>query len=94
MHTVKPTRKIQSLSDFEINGIIKFTKKILYKAIILGGSSIKDFSSSSGKKGSFQQHFKVYGRKGENCQNKKCRGNIVKIAVAKRASFFCNKCQK
>ena len=91
---VKPIRKIQSLSDFEIKEILKFTKKILSKAIISGGSSIRDFSSSSGKKGSFQQYFMVYGRKGENCRKKNCRGKVFKISLAKRASFFCNKCQK
>ena len=91
---IKPTRKNSSLSDLEIKKIIKFTKKILLKAITLGGSSIKDFSSDSGKKGSFQQHFMVYGRKGENCLKKKCRGKITKIFLANRASFYCTKCQK
>ena len=91
---VKPTKKIKSLADKEIKNIIKFTKKILTKAIVLGGSSIKDFSSTSGKKGSFQQYFSVYGKKGENCSNVKCLGKIKKIVIANRASFFCSKCQK
>jgi len=91
---IKPTRKIKYLSDSEINKVIKFTKKILSKAITLGGSSIKDFSSSSGKKGLFQQEFKVYGRKGEFCRKTKCKSKIVKIVLTNRASFFCDKCQK
>ena len=91
---VKPVKKIKKLTDVEIKKIIKFTKKIISKAIILGGSSIKDFSSSSGKKGSFQQYFNVYGKKGENCPKVKCKGKIKKIVVSNRASFFCNKCQK
>ena len=91
---IRPTKKINKLKDFEIRKIVKFSKKIISKAIILGGSSIKDFSSSSGKKGSFQQHFSVYGKKGENCSKLKCKGKIKKIVIANRASFFCNKCQK
>ncbi len=91
---VKPIKKINRLTDIEIKKIIKFSKKIISKAIILGGSSIKDFSSSSGKKGLFQQHFSVYGKKGENCSKVKCKGKIKKIVVANRASFFCSKCQK
>ena len=91
---VKPVKKIKKLTDVEIKKIIKFTKKIISKAIILGGSSIKDFSSSSGKKCSFQQYFNVYGKKGENCPKVKCKGKIKKIVVSNRASFFCNKCQK
>ena len=91
---VNPEKQIQHLSDLEIKSIIKFTKKILSKAIDLGGSSIKDFSSSSGKKGLYQQYFTVYGKKGENCEKKKCNGNIIKIILSNRASFYCPKCQK
>ena len=91
---VRPAKKIKKLTNFEIKKIIKFSKKIISKAILLGGSSIKDFSSSSGKKGSFQQHFRVYGKKGENCSKLKCEGRVKKIVIANRASFFCNKCQK
>ena len=91
---VRPIKAAKNLSNLEINKIIKFTKKIISKAIILGGSSIKDFSSSSGKKGSFQQYFSVYGKKGEKCSNKNCRTFIIKIIVSNRASFYCPMCQK
>ena len=91
---IKPTKKTKDLLDQDIKKIIKFTKKILFKAIKLGGSSIKDFSSGNGKKGLFQQHFSVYGRKGEKCTNKTCNDNIIKIVIASRASFYCPKCQK
>ncbi len=91
---VMPTKKIKKLTNVEVQKIIKFSKKIISKAIIFGGSSIKDFSSSSGKKGSYQQHFSVYGKKGENCTKVKCSGRIEKIVIANRSSFFCNICQK
>jgi len=91
---VRPVKKIKKLTDSEIKKIIKFSKKIISKAITAGGSSIKDFSSSSGKKGSFQQHFSVYGKKGENCPTVMCKGKIKKIIIANRASFFCANCQK
>ena len=91
---IRPSKKINKLKNFEIRRIIKFSKKVISKAIILGGSSIKDFSSSSGKKGSFQQHFCVYGKKDKSCANTKCEGTVRKIVIANRASFFCNKCQK
>ena len=91
---VRPTKKTASLTNKEINNIIQFTKEILLRAIKLGGSSIKDFSSTSGKKGLFQQYFSVYGKKGENCPKKNCKGTITKIVLANRASFYCSKCQK
>ena len=91
---VKPTRKADKLSSYEIQKILIGTKKILKKAINFGGSSIKDFSSSSGKSGLFQQHFNVYGKKGKNCSNPDCKNKIEKIVISNRATFFCSYCQK
>ena len=91
---IKPTRKVAHLKDFEINNIIKNTKKILKSSIKLGGSSIKDFSSDDGKKGLFQQHFNVYGRKGEKCSNVDCNTSITRTIISNRSSFFCKTCQK
>ena len=91
---VKPDRKVKTLKNFELKKIIKFTKRVLNSSIKLGGSSIKDFSSSNGKKGSFQQHFKVYGKKDEPCSNKNCKSKIFKSIISNRATFFCSKCQK
>ena len=91
---VKPTRKIKFLKDNEIKEIIKNTKKILSKSIKLGGASIKDFSSSNGKKGSFQQHFRAYAREGEKCSNIDCKEKIRRIIISNRSSFYCFSCQK
>ncbi|MDA8538846.1 bifunctional DNA-formamidopyrimidine glycosylase/DNA-(apurinic or apyrimidinic site) lyase [Candidatus Pelagibacter bacterium] len=91
---VKPSRKVKNLKEFELKKIINFTKEVLKNAIELGGSSIKDFSSSNGKKGSFQQHFNVYGKKGATCTNTTCRSIIVKSSISNRSTFFCDNCQK
>ncbi len=91
---IKPFRKVNELESLELKKIIKFTKKILNNSIKLGGSSIKDFSSSDGKKGSFQQHFNVYGKKGEVCSNTNCKNKIIRSVISNRAAFFCPDCQK
>ena len=91
---VKPSRKVKKLKDFELRKIIHHTKKTLENAIKLGGSSIKDFSSTNGKKGSFQQHFYVYGKKGQLCLNTTCRSRITKSTISNRATFLCSNCQK
>ena len=94
MSGIKPTKKVFLLKDSEIKKILINTKKILRNSIKLGGSSIKDFSSDNGKKGLFQQHFKVYGRNGEKCSNTDCTFDIAKMKISNRASFFCKRCQK
>ena len=91
---VRPTRKANHLKDFEIKKIVKLTKKILKNSIKHGGSSIKDFSSSNGKRGLFQHYFKVYAKKGEICANKKCNKKIIKSTISNRSTFYCSKCQK
>ena len=91
---VKPTKKTHLIKNKEIHKIIKNTKITLKKAISLGGSSLRDFSSSDGKKGEFQQYFYVYGRKGENCLNKNCNKKIIKTVIGNRATFYCPRCQK
>jgi len=94
LSNISPQRLLKKLSDNEIKKILFNTKKILKKAILFGGSSIKDFSNSIGKKGNFQQHFNVYGRNGSKCSNTDCKGVIKKIKISNRSSFFCVKCQK
>jgi len=91
---IKPTRKVKKIKNFEIKKIIKFTKSVLISSIKFGGSSIKDFSSSNGKKGSFQQHFNVYGKKKESCSNVNCKSKIARTVISNRATFYCPKCQK
>ena len=91
---IKPTRQIKKITDKEIKKILHITKKILNKAIKLGGSSIKDFLNGNGKTGSFQQYFNVYGKKGDNCSNTDCNAKIEKIVLSSRSSFLCPRCQK
>ena len=91
---IKPVRKLKKLKEIEIKNLLKNTKKILKKAILMGGSSIKNFSNSAGEKGNFQQNFKIYGKKGEKCSNTDCNIIVKKIVISNRSSFFCSKCQK
>ena len=91
---IKPKKKVSRLKDIEIENIIRNTKIVLKKAIMLGGSSIKNFSNDKGKKGNFQQLFNVYGRKGEKCSNSDCNGKVKKIVISNRSTFFCGICQK
>ncbi len=91
---IKPMKKAHLIKDKDIKNIQKNIKKILQLAIKLGGSSLRDFSSSNGKKGNFQQYFCVYGKKGSNCSNKNCNSKILKIEISNRATFYCKNCQK
>ena len=78
----------------EIKLIIRYSKVVIKKAIIKGGSSIRNFKSSKGQKGSYQNEFRVYDRNEKECTNKYCKGIIKRIFITNRSTFFCEKCQK
>ena len=82
------------LSKKECKKIILLSKNVFKKAIREGGSSIRDFKNTSGKRGNFQKKFKVYQREGLNCLRNKCSGKINKKFISNRSTFFCNICQK
>ena len=94
LSSINPKKMTYKLLDEQILKIISSTKRILTKAIQLGGSSIKDFNSISGKKGDFQNKFKVYNRANKSCLKPKCDGSIKKIYISNRSTFYCQKCQK
>jgi len=93
MSRIHPLRISHSLNTLELKMLVLNIKSILKLAISKGGSSIKDFKSLSGKSGTFQQFFKVYGKKNKNCSRISCTGKIEKISISNRSSFFCNTCQ-
>ena len=91
---ISPTKNAMKLSKKECKKIILLSKNVFKKAIREGGSSIRDFKNTSGKKGNFQKKFKVYQREGLNCLRNKCSGKINKKFISNRSTFFCNICQK
>ena len=65
---------------------------VLEESIICGGSSISDYVDAEGRRGSFQDRHRAYGREGLECG--KCEGAIVKIVVAQRGTHYCPQCQR
>ena len=91
---LKPTKRTNNLSEQNIKNLIRFTIAILTISIKKGGSSIKNFNDGKGKKGAFQQSFRVYGREGKKCLKNQCKGEIKKTIISNRSTFFCKTCQK
>jgi formamidopyrimidine-DNA glycosylase len=91
---INPTMPAMKLSKKDCKNIILYSKRVLHRAIKKGGSSIRDFRDILGKNGSYQKEFKVYQRENLNCIRNKCSGEIKKISISNRSTFFCNICQK
>ena len=90
---INPTKEGGNFKQEDCKKIILYSKKVLSNAIKKGGSSIKDFRNTSGKKGGFQKEFRVYERDGLSCKRLRCNGIIQKKTISNRSTFFCNICQ-
>lgn len=64
----------------------------LERGLDLGGASIDDYRDAHGETGSMQNEFLVHRREGEACP--RCGGEIVRIVVGGRSTYFCPACQK
>ena len=91
---LNPKIKAKNISSKKIKSLISSIKKVLSKAIKEGGSSIKNFNNTEGRKGNFQQYFNVYGREGLSCTRSNCIGTIKRTVISNRSTFYCAICQK
>lgn len=92
MSGINPLRKASSLTLDECSDIVKNTKIVLSKAIELGGTTIKSFTSSEGVHGLFQNELSVHGKGGSPCP--KCGELLLKTKVNGRGTHYCQNCQK
>ncbi len=67
------------------------TKKVIDKAVLMGGTTIDTFESL-GHKGEFQQELNVHGKTGSIC--KVCGDKIRKVQLKGRGTYYCPSCQK
>ena len=88
---ISPLRKSNQVTIFECKKIIDNTNIVLNKAIKLGGTTIKSFTSSEGVHGLFQNELLVHGKK--NCDCPTCGTKIEVIKVNGRGTYYCPKCQ-
>jgi formamidopyrimidine-DNA glycosylase len=89
---VLPTRPASSLSQEEVKKLHKAIKRILKKAVAVGGSSVANYRLVDNSKGNYAREHKIYGKVGEKC--KKCKKILKKTVVAGRSTTYCSTCQK
>ncbi|MBA7662033.1 Formamidopyrimidine-DNA glycosylase [subsurface metagenome] len=89
---IHPERNASMLIDREVESLYNNLLAVLREALSYGGSSIDAYVDLSGKKGSYESHLRVYGRKGKDCS--RCGAVIRKIKVSGRGTCFCPVCQK
>lgn len=89
---IDPRRRANTLTSAEIKLLYKSILNVMEKSMKYGGASELNFVNVMGQEGEYQHHSLVYGKKGQKCPT--CGGEIKKIFLGGRGTFFCENCQK
>jgi len=89
---ILPTLRADRLSKPRAARLHAAIVSVLRRALALGGSTLRDFSSAEGQSGYFQLDAMVYGRDGLPCRV--CETPIKTIRQGQRSTFYCPQCQK
>ncbi len=89
---IRPTTRAARLSGPRVKKLHHAIRDVLSRAVVAGGSTLRDFTSANGENGYFQLEAMVYGRTGEPCR--RCATAIKVIRQGQRSTFYCPMCQK
>ena len=88
IHPKRPARDLDANDVRRLHGAIR---RVLQTAIERRGSTLRDYSTPRGRRGSMQREFKVYGRMNEACE--RCGTPIEKTRAGGRGTWYCPHCQ-
>jgi formamidopyrimidine-DNA glycosylase len=89
---INPLKKGKNITKKEAEDIVISSDKIIKRAIELGGTTIKSYTSSLGVIGNYQNELMVHKKENEPC--KICNNPIKNIKVNGRSTYYCENCQK
>lgn len=89
---INPMRPANSITLDEAQKIVETSASIIKKAMELGGTTIRSYTSSLGVTGHYQDYLWVHKR--DKCPCKVCGTPIICIKVGGRSTYLCPKCQK
>jgi formamidopyrimidine-DNA glycosylase len=86
-----PNMQVSRLPVRKIERLYTIMREVLEAAILLGGSSVRDFFAPDGTEGRYKRCHLVYGKEGQPCPNR-C-GHVIRRLQSERSSFICRTCQ-
>jgi formamidopyrimidine-DNA glycosylase len=88
---IHPLQPAGSLSKTEISRLHMAIRRVLNQGIQNKGASTDTYLRPDGGKGEAHLSFQVAHQKGRECG---CGGQVERIVVGQRGTFFCPRCQK
>lgn len=92
---IRPDRRAGSLKPPEVSRLTAALGSVLRDGIRWCGTTMSDggYVRVDGRAGSFQDRLRVYGREGERCRRRGCKGVIRRKRIGGRSTHFCPSCQ-
>ena len=89
---VDPSQRSDELGDTQIARLHSEIRAVLAEAIQAQGTTVRDYRTGTGERGSFQFALRAYGRGGEPCV--RCGTRLATThAIDGRSTTFCWRCQ-
>ena len=89
---IAPQTPCRELTGRQARRMLTATREVLTAAVSARGTTISDFRTGTGEAGGFQRLLTVYGREGEPCLRRGCRGTIARIVQGQRSTYYCPRC--
>ncbi len=89
---IAPRRAAGRIAISRYATLVSCIQEVLSNAIAVGGTTLRDFTNSSGEPGYFKQSLQVYGRGGMPCVQ--CHHPLTDIRLGQRTTVYCSHCQK
>jgi formamidopyrimidine-DNA glycosylase len=88
---IHPLSQPGRVSPERAHRLYRAIRKVLDRAVRLGGTTFSDYLDAEGRPGAFLKKLRVYQHAGEPCR--RCGHAIRRIVIAGRSSHFCLRCQ-
>ncbi|MCH8498348.1 MAG: bifunctional DNA-formamidopyrimidine glycosylase/DNA-(apurinic or apyrimidinic site) lyase [Marinobacter sp.] len=89
---IHPKRAAGRVSADRMARLAEAIRDTLSAAILMGGTTLRDFVNSDGKPGYFAQSLNVYGRAGQPCVS--CSQTLKEVRLGQRSTVYCPSCQR
>lgn len=88
---IDPRRPANSLTEAQLDLILRESRRILNEAIRYKGTTVHTYAPVATTRGAYQKFLQVHNRAGRKCL--RCEGTIAKIQLGGRGTYFCPNCQ-
>ncbi len=88
---IHPLAQPGRVSSEKAHRLYKAVRRVLDRAVQLGGTTFSDYMDVEGRPGAFLKKLRVYQHTGEPCR--RCGHAIRRLVIAGRSSHFCPHCQ-